>query len=351
MPYKFTTILIIASVVSILTLFIQYELLYKVVGDRHSLLQMMKNAVAPDKYPFGTPSSNHWCQQNIPPFHIITGLMLIRKDSLTNADRESEPGLWLTNKQLRKIHKTVYHIDYYHKHAHKLVSRRIRKRNISDSLLNSIYSEYFSPLLISTPNLHIIPLANPSQAQECGLYLQYIVDYYDMLSDYSIFLHGDPQTHNPHLLQQLYWFFSRSKHELKNIDFLHLNCQEYVERYSTNAGTLLGLLGFDSQAFTNSGNLTENETASGLRYFASECCAQFIVSSKAIRNHSLDFWRLALKLTLDNRSFCIVWEYIWHAVFLNVQKLPKNLTLDHFYRQQNPSFSSKCLNGLRTDKV
>ena len=208
-----------------------------------------------------------------------------------------------------------------------------------------------SPLLIECPNLRIVPLANPEHAQECGFYLQYIVDHYDKLSDYSIFVHGDPQNHNPHLLQQLHWLIPLSRDTLKNIDFLHLNCQEYVERYSSNAGTFLGLLGFNSQAFTSDGNITSQQIQSGMRYFASECCAQFIVSSKAIRTYPLEFWQLALKLTLDNKSFCIVWEYIWHAVFLNVQKLPVNLTLDRLYQKNNPSFSSRCLNGRRSDIV
>ena len=277
--------------------------------------------------------------------------MVIRKDSVVDASRVSEAGTWLSTKSFDEIPKTIYHVDYYHKHVQQLLAEQSKRKNGNESVWQTLASIYFSPALLSTPNVKIVPLANPSNAQECGYYLQYIVDQYHTLADYSVFLHGVPDSHNPHIYEQLEWFFNGINKELREIRFLQLNCQEYVMRRSANAGTLLALLGFDGEAFTVLGNLTTEQINSGMRYFASQCCAQFAVSSSAIRAYPLDFWKLALKLTLDNKQFCIVWEYMWHAVFLGLQELPKNLTLDHHYRRAHPSFFSRCLNGLRSDQA
>ena len=176
---------------------------------------------------------------------------------------------------------------------------------------------------------------------ECGFVLQYIVDHYDKLVDQSIFPHG-----NPHILKQVEWLLQLAHDELQKISFLHMNCQEYVERRDTKAETFLDLLGFNRDMFTSEGNLTSNEISSGMRYFASQCYAQFMVSSKTIQRYPLAFWQLALKITLDNKQFCIEWEYMWHAIFLSIQTLPKHLTLDYFYHQTHPNFISKCHNGI-----
>lgn len=278
-------------------------------------------------------------------------MMVIRNDSLTNSARKTESGIWIVQDELAKIPKTIYHLDYYHKHIHNLNFNRKNAQDRNYSRYHSLYSKYFSSHLLSTPNLNIIPLVNPAHAQECGYYLQYIVENYDQLPNFTIFLHGNPQDHNPHLVEQLVWLVNESHETLRQSEFLHLNCQEYVHRRSTNAGALLSLLGFDRYSFTSHGSLNADEISSGMRYFASQCCAQFMVSSRLIRKYPLEFWKIALKVTLDYKHFCIVWEYMWHAVFLEMQEMPKHLTLDQIYQKKNPQFLSKCANGLRSDQV
>jgi hypothetical protein len=349
---RLNIICIITVVMSLSFYILQSELSQKCnIGDG-SFLRTQANRLIPlCQYEFCDLLCYQCCQRNASFFHIVTGLMMIRNDSMTNAGRKAESGIWLAQNTLAKIPKTIYHVDYYHKHVQQLILNRNRMNGRNHTLLHSLSSVYFSSTLLSTPNLKIVPLANPVHAQECGHYLQYIVENYEQLADYSIFLHGNPEDHNPHLFEQLNWLVNQSKEVLSSIDFLHLNCQEYVHRRSTDAGFLLTLLGFDMDAFTSHGNLSRNETSSGMRYFSSQCCAQFMVSSKVIRTYSLDFWKVALKVTLDNKRFCIVWEYMWHAVLLGLQELPKYLTLDHLYQQNNPSFSSRCPNGLRSDQV
>lgn len=329
-----------------------YESLQNVFTSQNYLLQPAGAT------PFGrswrmSPSLHRNWVKNSSSLHIVTGLMVIRTDSVVDASRASETGMWLSRASFSKIPKTIYHVDYYHKRVKQLLSERSKRKNKNknESVWDTLVSMYFSPTLLSTSNLKIVPLTNPANAQECGYYLQYIVDQYHTLADYSIFLHGGPESHNPHIFEQLEWLLNDTDRELKEVRFLQLNCEEYVMRRSVNAGNLLALLGFDPEAFTELGSLTAGQIVSGMRYFASQCCAQFIVSSKTIQAYPLDFWKLALKLTLDNKQFCINWEYMWHAVFLGVQELPKNLTLDHFYRRAHPTFSSRCPNGLRSNKA
>lgn len=115
-------------------------------------------------------------RNNQSTFHLITGVLVIRTDSLTNRDRQSELGMWLTQTYLTNVTKTLYHVDYYDKHVNRIVSQR--KHNYSNmSWWQSLYSVFFNPALLNIPNLHITPLANPSQSQECGFFLQYIVDH------------------------------------------------------------------------------------------------------------------------------------------------------------------------------
>ena len=347
---RLTILCIIVVALILYFFFTPYESLPKVFTSQNELLHLA------GAIPFGrswyTSSSllRNWVK-NASSLHIVTGLMVIRTDSVVDASRASETGMWLSRTSLRKIPKTIYHVDYYHKRVQQLVTERSKRKSKNESVWDTLASMYFSPTLLSTSNLNIVPLTNPANAQECGYYLQYIVDQYHRLADYSVFLHGRPESHNPHLFEQLEWLLNDTDRELKELRFLQLNCEEYVMRRSVNAGNLLALLGFDAEAFTKLGNLTAEQIASGMRYFASQCCAQFVVSSKAIHAYPLDFWKLALKLTLDNKQFCIVWEYMWHAVFLSVQELPKNLTLDHFYRRAHPTFFSRCPNGLRADQA
>ena len=275
--------------------------------------QKLQNGKAVDRSSHVTPRP---ARKNEATFHLVTGLMVIRTDSLTNRDRQSEIGMWLTQPYLANVTKTLYHVDYYDKHAVRIVSQRQHKYS-NTSWWQSLYTAFFNPDLLSIPNLHLTPLANPSQSQECGLFLQYIVDHYDNLADYSIFLHGGPADHNPHIFEQLRWFLQLHPDRLQRISFLHLNCQEYVQRRYTKAGLLLDLLGFDSSFFTDEGNLTPAQISSGMRYFASQCCAQFIVSSKTIRRHPLVFWQIALKVTLDHREFCIEWEYMLSLIHIS----------------------------------
>lgn len=284
-------------------------------------------------------------------FHLLTALMTIRSDSMVNKDRKSESGMWLTKSYFLNITKTLYHIDYYHKHVDKIIPRERTMQSRGVSQWKPFHAVFFNSILLNTPNLRIIPLANPAQSQECGFFLQYIVDHYHNLADYSIFLHGNPVDHNPHIFEQLEWFFTLPENQLRQVSFLHLNCQEYVQRRYTKAGWLLDSLGFDVDTFTSDGNLTKEEISQGMRYFASQCCAQFIVSSNTIRRRPLSFWQVALKVTLDHRNFCNEWEYMWHAIFLGIQTLPQNQTINFRYQTAHPNFISKCPNKFRADQV
>ena len=90
--------------------------------------------------------------------------MTIRSDSVTNRDRKSELGMWLTNHYFMNISKTICHVDYYHKHLQRILVERKASEGKNMSSFYSLYNVYFNPTLLSTPNLRIIPLANPAHA-------------------------------------------------------------------------------------------------------------------------------------------------------------------------------------------
>ncbi|CAF1221658.1 unnamed protein product [Didymodactylos carnosus] len=202
---------------------------------------------------------------------------------------------------------------------------------------------YFSAEFLSMPNLKIIPLRNPKRGFEPLVYFQYIVDNYDVLPKHTIFLHGHPEKHNPHLILQLTWLLNAFQiKEMPN--FLHLNCNLYTRRIFHKAGEFLHLLGFNNVAFTAIGNLSSKQLAQGYRYFGTECCAQFLVSSELIRQYPVAFYRLALKISEEN-WYDGPMECMWHAFFLRRQELGKNRNLNSLYMEAHPRFRSRCYNS------
>jgi hypothetical protein len=73
--------------------------------------------------------------------------------------------------------------------------------------------EHDEPLVITLPNV----------GREGHTYYTYLVENYDNLPDYTIFLQGNPFDHSPHILENIYTYLVRMQHSNNNLDFAFLS--------------------------------------------------------------------------------------------------------------------------------
>jgi hypothetical protein len=141
-----------------------------------------------------------------------------------------------------------------------------------------------------------------------------------------IFLHGFPFDHNSELASHLPHLLALNRNKgLPEVDFVHLNdgfesprCWSAtcdgpgksgcVSNSSDGSTGISGILGLDDE-FTAQGSALNQ-----LCYTSRYCCGQFIVSRRAVLTRSRDFYRLALKLSVDRRD-CSAFENLWHVIF------------------------------------
>lgn len=149
-----------------------------------------------------------------------------------------------------------------------------------------------------------------TRGDECSAYLTHIVSQYESLADFTVFLQSDP---HEHLHFDFLDLVLRSIAGLTyQTSFLPLNGPRHVrtltpclqavheELFGTNLSELIGPY----------------------------CCAQFVVSSEAIRKHGLSFYQNMLSLVDGTRQTdlcgvegtkrstqCYGYEFLWHMIF------------------------------------
>lgn len=154
-----------------------------------------------------------------------------------------------------------------------------------------------------------------NKGNEASVYLSYIVNNYDNLKDYNIFLHGDEYSwhHNGSLVDIIF--------NLKNLNKDYLNINNYT------LGSIFGNHRF---------NLIKSWY---LEYLENECglmekygdwtvghlgCAQFVVHKSLILSKSKKFYERLydwiINTDLDNQTSGLFMEWTWHLIWNQVLK-------------------------------
>lgn len=134
-------------------------------------------------------------------------------------------------------------------------------------------------------------------------YLAYILDHYDKLPDYTIFIHA--HSNSWHFYGQMYDLIPRldySKIEYTNLNYDLYRKVNFDQRYSSLIQSLY------------------NKSISSISHY---CCAQFVVRKDRILRNSLetyqayDYWLQTINE--ENYHTSRVFEYLWGMIFGNPQ--------------------------------
>jgi Protein of unknown function (DUF3431) len=194
--------------------------------------------------------------------------------------------------------------------------------------------------LADTPNLstavYVVddpnaPLTVPkNKGHEVMVYLTYIIDHYDQLSDVTMFMHA----------HRITWH---------NNDLMFSDAVEMIQRLSSQKVTRDGYMNLrchldpgcpdhihPSIADDKDGNIPEAVVIGRAwlelfpdaqvppKVLSQPCCAQFALSKARIQNLPLNrylfFRQWLLKTELDDRLSGRVWEYVWQYVFAGVEE-------------------------------
>lgn len=153
------------------------------------------------------------------------------------------------------------------------------KTDIKTTIYNKFYNES-----IELPNL----------GRESHTYLYHIVNNYDNLEDYTIFLQGNPFDHEPNIIELI------NNMKLENQNFFFGRTIKISGR-TLPINYFLNLL-FDIQNYSK------------IRFF---CGAQFIVTKESIVSKPQDFYVFLLKLVSHdiNPVEAYIFETIWPFIF------------------------------------
>jgi hypothetical protein len=113
------------------------------------------------------------------------------------------------------------------------------------------------------------------EREESG-YIQFILDHYHDLADWTIFVHGYPEEHNSYLFA---WLDAFKRQKPTSKVYVPINSRQFVHRGIDRR--FLEMLGLKDEVSSLTGPFLDTSTV---------CCAQFIVSSQAIRHRSLEGW-------------------------------------------------------------
>lgn len=150
-----------------------------------------------------------------------------------------------------------------------------------------------------------------NKVQEVPAYLKYIIDHYNDLPDYTIFVHG-------HLFSE----HQKEKNIIQIINELNFNC----DIINLNRPDWIGCLEegddlWDRKYSWVSDNWNDIfgdylKLPPKMTFY---CCAQFAVNKKCILRHPIEFWQKLFKwcenTELDNYISSRIFEYCWYYIF------------------------------------
>jgi len=168
-----------------------------------------------------------------------------------------------------------------------------------------------------------------NKGQEAPMYIKYIIDNYNNLSDKTLFLHGHKKAHHQehtsdYIIQNINWNIS---------DFFSVNRRHGYQELSSNVelseGAFNHWLRDNWKVFENELKFPED----GLFFYSN---AQFVVDKKLILQYDIDFWiRLYDWITTTELSNIIssrIFEYVWHYIF--TKKTKENIVDDIFTKRK-----------------
>lgn len=162
----------------------------------------------------------------------------------------------------------------------------------------SIYNKYYKDEGNFLPNV----------GREAHTYLHYIIENYDNLKEYTVFLQGDPVPHNPQIINQINFFLN--------------NYSKFTDNFIP--------LGYIAKEGLNGTQDPRHPFGLPMYYFAnllfdrlnldSIVCtygAQFIVNQKAILNRPKSFYNFLIKfvLTEEHPLEAYILERLWGYIF------------------------------------
>jgi len=222
---------------------------------------------------------------------------------------------------------------------HKCPASTDQERDVERRRLLKDWSEYFESVVVRYVD-------DAVRADDCSAYLQYIVDYYGDLPEFTIFLHADAPEHIPSLELLTDTAFAASRHFLpEETGFAHLSHNHVLNgcegRVKCEAKELDGYE-FPTLWKQVFGSSIAPSLAAG--ELAAYCCVQFLVRNDRIRLRPLDFYARALAYLGSTpesyyrlfpvgkvvrmgdalgRTPCQLSMYIWHAMFGEPLRLPR----------------------------
>jgi hypothetical protein len=135
---------------------------------------------------------------------------------------------------------------------------------------------------------------------EACMYLSYIINYYNNLSDYTIFLHGHESSWHSKNITHLIPRLEYSKLEYANLNYNNYQHVIFDDRYNKLITSLY------------------NKSIPDVKHY---CCAQFVIKKDRILRNSLeiyqsyDYW--LRNIEEENYYTSRVFEYTWHITFGN----------------------------------
>jgi len=233
----------------------------------------------------------------------------------------------------------------YHKCGHHFQDDQ--EREVERQRLLKDWSSYFH-------TVEVRYVDDAVRADDCSAYLQYVVDYYDNLPDYTFFLHADAPEHIPSLELLTDSVFAASRGFFgEQVGFSHLAHNYVLHNLGCENNPACEAKELDGYEFPE---LWRNVFGSSIAPSLAEgdlnayCCVQFLVRGSRIRLRPRSFYEHALSYFGDTpesyyklfpvgkvvrhgdtlgRTPCQLAMYIWHAMFGEPLQLPR--------RQRDPN--------------
>jgi len=149
-----------------------------------------------------------------------------------------------------------------------------------------------------------------NKVQEVPAYLKYIIENYNNLPEYSIFVHGHltSEHQSDHIINLI--------NNLKfDNDIINLNRKDWTQKICKGDE-------FEDRKFSwieNNWKDIFGENVSMPEVFEFPSCAQFAVHSSCITRHPLEFWNKLYKwceeTNLENYISSRIFEYLWYYIF------------------------------------
>lgn len=139
----------------------------------------------------------------------------------------------------------------------------------------------------------------PNTGYEVSAYAKFIIERYDTLPDFTVFIHGHETSYHQ----------NSGRHPIKLIKDANIEKYEYIPLGNTWRIVIPSRHGLDETMHDN----------------VFSCCtgAEFIVSKNRIRKYSIEFYKNMLE-KYQSKNDCIKMEHYWHVLFDSPSMFPKD---------------------------